>query len=185
MKKFPVLLTKRLRLRRLELSDLQTLIRFANNRKISDQILNIPFPYREEDAIQRFNFILQGFRNGERYVFAITLRGKENLIGEIGIHLDKENNHAQFGYWVAEPYWGKGIATEATGAILKFGFEKLGLRKIYATHYLENPASGKVMSNNGMIVEGELKDHYRIGNSYRSVVQFRLTSDEYKKQRTK
>jgi [ribosomal protein S5]-alanine N-acetyltransferase len=179
MELFPEIVSKRLRLRRLQLSDIPVLVKHANNSKISDQIINIPYPYREEDAIQRFNFIIEGFKNKARYVFAITLKEPGELVGEIGLHLDKENNNAQFGYWVAEPFWGKGIATEATAAILHFGFNELKLNKIYATHYPDNIASGKVMLNNGMIKEGELKDHYRINDTYRSVIQYRLTKSEY------
>jgi RimJ/RimL family protein N-acetyltransferase len=176
---FPEITTSRLKLRKIKLSDLSSLVKYCNNKKISDQIINIPYPYGEEDAIFRMNFVLQGFKNKERFVFAISFKDNEELIGEIGLHLDKTNNAAQFGYWIAEPFWGKGIATEATAAILKFGFEELHLNKIYATHYPENQASGKVMLNNKMIKEAELKDHYKIGESYRSVVQYRLTKTEY------
>jgi ribosomal-protein-alanine N-acetyltransferase len=181
MESFPTLITGNLKLRKIQLSDVPSLVKYANNKKISVQVFNIPFPYGEEDAIFRINFVLQGFKNKERYAFAITLKGDDELIGEIGLHLDKTNNSAQFGYWVAEPYWGKGIATEATAAILKFGFEKLDLNKIFATHYPDNAASGKVMQNNNMIKEAELKEHYKIENVYRSVIQYRLTKQEYQK----
>lgn len=121
----------------------------------------------------------QGFKNKERYVFAITFKNSDELIGEIGLHLDKSNDSAQFGYWIAEPFWGKGAASEATAAILKFGFIDLHLNKIYATHYPENPASGKVMLKNKMIKEAELKAQYKIDGSYRDVIQYRLTKAEY------
>jgi len=179
MEEFPELITNRLMLRKIQLSDVSSLLKYANNKNISDQIFNIPFPYHEEDAIYRLNFVLQGFKNKECYVFAITLKDENELIGEIGLHLDKTNNNAQLGYWIAEPFWGKGIATEAASEILKFGFEELNLNKIYATHYPENEASGKVMLNNKMIKEAELKEHYRIDNVYRSVIQYRLTKQEY------
>ncbi len=184
MEELPELITNRLKLRKIELGDVSSLLKYANNKNISDQIFNIPFPYQEEDAIYRLNFVLQGFKNKERYVFAITLKDSKELIGEIGLHLDKANNSAQLGYWIAEPFWGKGIATEATSEILKFGFEKLNLNKIYATYYPENKASGKVMLNNKMIKEGELKEHYRINNVYRSVIQYRLTKQEYEERNT-
>jgi len=186
MNHFPTLSTPRLHLRKIRKEDLPSLIQYCNNKNISDQIINIPYPYQEEDAISRMNFIFSGFENKERYVFAITLNTNEELIGEIGLHLDKINNSAQFGYWIAEPFWGKGIATEACSAILKFGFEELDLHKIYATHYPENIASGKVMLNNKMMKEGELKDHYKIDRVYRSVIQYRLTKQEYEmNQKTK
>jgi ribosomal-protein-alanine N-acetyltransferase len=176
---FPELITSRLKLRKIRPSDIASLLKYCNNKNISDQIINIPYPYLEEDAIYRMNFILQGFKNKERYVFAINFKESDELIGEIGLHLDKTNNSAQFGYWIAEPFWGKGIATEATAGILKFGFEKLSLNKIYATHYPDNLASGKVMQNNKMIKEAELKEHYRINDTYKNVIQYRLTKKEY------
>lgn len=179
METFPILTTKNLTLRRMRLSDLPALIDGANNRKITDQIINFNYPFTEEDAVIRFNFVLNGFKQKERFVFAITQHDNDELIGEIGIHLDKSNNSAQFGYWLNEKQWGKGIITEALGAILQFGFEVLKLNKIYATHYPDNPASGKVIQKNKMIKEAELKDHYLIDGQYRSVIQYRLTKSEY------
>lgn len=179
MKDFPELNTGRLRLRKIRHTDISSLLKYCNNEKISDQILNIPFPYNEEDAIYRLNFVLQGFKNKERYVFGITLKENDELIGEIGLHLDKNNNSGQFGYWIAEPFWGRGIATEATAAILQFGFGSLDLNKIYATHYPDNIASGKVMLKNKMIKEAEMREHYKVNSAYRNVIQYRLTKKEY------
>jgi [ribosomal protein S5]-alanine N-acetyltransferase len=179
MEAFPEIITKRLKLRKAELTDVPSLMKYAGNKKISDQIFNIPYPYLEEDAVFRINFVYQGFNSKVRYVFAITFEDSQELIGEIGLHLDKSNNSAQFGYWIGEPFWNKGIATEATAAILEFGFQQLNLNKIYATHYPENPASGKIMLNNNMIKEAELKEHYLIDNVSRTVIQYRLTKGEY------
>ena len=89
------------------------------------------------------------------------------------------NNHAQFGYWIAEPFWGKGIATEALAAILKVSFETLHLNKIYATHYPDNLSSGKVMLKNNMIKEAEMKEHYKIDGVYKDVIQYRMTKKVY------
>lgn len=179
MKGFFILNALKLLLRTIRNEDIPSLVKYCNNPKISDQIINIPYPYGEEEAKKRISFVLEGLEKGERYVFAITLKGKDELIGEIGLHLDKTNNSAQFGYWIGEPFWGKGLATEALSAILKFGFEELNLNKIYATHYPENKASAKVMLNNKMIKEAEMKAHYKIGEEYRDVVQYRLTKEEY------
>jgi len=155
-----------------------SLIKHANNPKIADQIFNIDYPYTEENAIERLNFVFQALKKENRYVFAIADTHNNELIGEIGIHLD-EGNKAEMGYWLSEDYWGKGLMTEAIGAALQFGFNEVGLNKIFATHFLENPASGKAMKKNGMIKEAELKDHYFYNGMYKSVVQYRLTKAEY------
>jgi RimJ/RimL family protein N-acetyltransferase len=179
MNQFPEIVTKHLLLRKLVMEDKASLIQYCHNEKIADQFLNIPYPYEEDAALARMNFVWNGFEKKERFVFAITLKDKNELIGEIGLHLDNSNDSAQFGYWLAEPFWGKGLITEALAAILKYGFETLGLNKIFATHYLTNLASEKVMLKNNMIKEAILKDHFKINGAYRTVNQYRLTKQEY------
>ena len=179
MESLPVLKTSNLILRGHRDEDKVNLIKYANNPKISEQIINIPYPYTEKDASARLEFVRKGFSSRQRFVFVINLKDSDELIGEIGLHLDRGTDEAQFGYWVAEPFWGKGIATEAVSAILKFCFTELELKRIYATHYPENIASGKVMQNNKMMNEGELKDHYKVGATFRSVVLYSMLSDDY------
>lgn len=150
MEQFPELYTQRFKLRKLTVDDVPLLVKYANNRKISDFVLNIPHPYNEPDAVFRISYVWQGFKAKARYVFAVELKENREFIGEIGLHLDNKGGIAQLGYWVAEPYWNKGIATEAVSAVLKFGFDKLNLNSVFATCHLNNPASAKVLINNGM-----------------------------------
>jgi ribosomal-protein-alanine N-acetyltransferase len=167
MEAFPELHTRRLTLRKIDAEDLPSLIKYANNRKISDYVLNIPYPYQEMDAVFRISYVVQGFRNKTRYVFAIELKEHREFIGEVSLHL--ENGQTQLGYWIAEPFWNQGIATEAVQAVLKFGFETLDLRLIYATCHIDNEASGKVLLNNGMVYNGKQ------GN----VIQYVMTRQGY------
>ena len=179
MEKFPRLYTERLVLREYKESDLSTMVSLLNNKNITKETLNIPYPFTKEIALKRVAFVKQGFEKKTNFVFVITQRGEDQMIGQIGLHLDVDSNKAEIGYWIAESHWGKGVATEALSALLKFGFEELKLNKIFATHFLDNPASGKVLINNKMIKEGELKDHYKKDNDYMSVNQYRLTKQEY------
>jgi RimJ/RimL family protein N-acetyltransferase len=148
---FPELHTERLKLRKIDIDDIPSLLKYGNNKKIADYILNIPHPYYEPDAVFRISYVVQGFKNKTRYVFAIILKERNEFIGEISLHLDNDRI-ARLGYWVGEPFWGKGIATEAAKAVLKFGFEKLELSKVYATCHVENEASAKVVANSGMVI---------------------------------
>ena len=65
----------------------------------------------------------------------------------------KEKN-ANFGYWIASPFWNKGYMTECLKAVNNFGFKELNISKIHAQHMIDNKASGKVMQKAGMIQEG-------------------------------
>ncbi|HFA47995.1 MAG TPA: N-acetyltransferase [Bacteroidetes bacterium] len=147
---FPILHTNRLKLRKIQIEDIPSLVKYANNKKISDNIINIPYPYQEPDAAFRISYVVQGFKKKVRYIFAITLKERNEFIGEISLHIGNNNKTAELGFWIGEIFWGKGIATEAAGAIINFGFEKLNLDKIHATCHIENKASEKVLLNNGM-----------------------------------
>lgn len=169
MEVFPELYTRRLKLRKLGVEDIPALVKYANNKKISDQIINIPFPYHEADAIMRLSYVVQGFKNKTRFVFAITLRETEEVIGEASLHLENDRSVSQLGYWVGEPFWNRGIGSEAVAAIVKFGFENLGLRLICATCHAANTASARVLLKNGMARHGI------DGN----VIQYRLTREAF------
>lgn len=171
MEAFPELYSQRLRLRRIQSEDIPSLVKYANNRKISDQVINIPFPYQEMDAIMRLSYVVQGFKSKTRFVFVITLKERAELIGEISLHLENDKTISQLGYWVGEPFWNQGIGSEAVATIMKFGFEKLNLRLIYATCHAENTASEKVLLKNGMT------EHSIQGN----VIQYRLTREKFEK----
>jgi len=172
MEFFPEINTKRLKLRKIQIEDIPSLVKYANNKKISDHVLNIPYPYQEPDAVFRISYVVQGFKNKARYVFAITLKESSEFIGEVSLHLDKDKPIAQLGYWLGEPFWNKGIGTEAVEAVVKFGFEKLKLHLIFATCHVENIASEQVLLNNGM----------RKDNMNGNVIQYSLTKQEYEAQ---
>ena len=181
MDNFPVLETKRLELGRIESSDIPAIIKYAGNIKVAETTLNIPHPYEKKDAIYWINSANKGFEDKNQYTFGIRIRPNNEFIGGIGLKLNVRYDRASLGYWIGEPFWNKGYATEAVGVMLFFGFREIGLNKIYATHLFNNIASGKVMVKNGMIKEGELKDHTKKGETYRTMIQYRLTRDEFEK----
>lgn len=179
MQNYPILKTNRLSLEQPRVADIPNLLQYAGDEKVASTTLNMPHPYQEEHAIFWLNMANDGFQSKSKYIFGIRLKETDELIGGMGLHLTPQYNRAELGYWVGVPFWNKGYATEAAGAILKFGFEALKINKIFATHLVENPSSGKVMIKNGMIKEGELKEHIKKGEVYQSVFQYRLTKGEY------
>lgn len=177
--KFPKITSTNLILDRITYLDIPRIVECAGNIKVSETTMNIPHPYGEKDAIFWINNANNGFDAMTEFTFGVRIKFSNEFIGGIGLKINKKFNRAVLGYWIAEPYWNMGYATEAVSAILKFGFEELYLNKIYATHLVENQASGKVMIKNGMIKEGELKDHTKKENIYRSLIQYRLTKEEF------
>lgn len=154
MTDFPELYTDRLKLRKIHIEDIPSLVKYANNRRISDHILNMPYPYQEPDAVFRISYVHQGFKTNTRYVFAIVLKKTDEFIGEISLHLDNQKHIAQLAYWIGEPHWKNGFATEAIKTVLEFGFERLNLVLIFATCEEGNIASVRVLEKNGLQQKG-------------------------------
>ncbi|MGI4742957.1 MAG: GNAT family N-acetyltransferase [Janthinobacterium lividum] len=176
---FPQLTTSRLLLRAFAPADIPRLLTLAGNYEVAQNTLNIPYPYTEADAWHWLHLTRQGYALQTGYAFALELRATGEFVGGIGLTLEPRFDRAEAGYWLGQPYWGRGLATEALAAVLRFGFLKLELNKIYATHIAGNPASGQVMLKNGMLKEGELVQHTKRDGQYHDLWQYRLTRQEY------
>ena len=64
---------------------------------------------------------------------------------------------AEMGYWLAEPFWNKGIMSEVVSRFADFGFEKFELNRIFAESYISNPGSARVLEKAGFVLEGTLR----------------------------
>lgn len=108
-----------------------------------------------------------------RFQLAVTLKADGRLIGNCGIRLPAAGAHdADIGYELAPDEWGHGYATEAARAIVRFGFEELGLHRISADTVADNTASAHVLTKLGMTREGRLRDKLYYKGRYWDVVLF-------------
>ncbi len=175
----PKIETERLLLRPFELSDGPRVKELAGDKAIPDTTLNIPYPYKDGMAEEWILTHQPKFETGELANYAIVLKSTQILIGAIGLVIDKRFNRAELGYWVAKKYWNKGYCTEAAEAMVEYGFHKLDLHKITATHISRNPASGKVMEKIGMKKEGFFKEHVIKWNKYEDIVNYGILRNEW------
>lgn len=181
MTNFPTLETERLILNRPTENDLGDLILHLNSDNVfSENTLNIPFPYQNENAeFWIHELVNKGFEEKKNFTFAIREKENPKLIGAIGIHLDKVHLKAEIGYWIGKDFWNKGFVTEAVREIIRFGFQDLGLNKIYATHFPHNPASGKIMQNCGMKLEATLKQEYFKNGKPLDVLKYSVLKQDF------
>jgi RimJ/RimL family protein N-acetyltransferase len=141
-----------IKIRPLTVEDMKSLVALANNKNISDNLRDgFPHPYTKEDARK---FILKNMEADPVTIFAIDYKG--NHAGNIGLHLQSDvyRKSAELGYFVGEPFWNKGIATAAISLIVDYGFEKLGLKRIFASAYDYNIVSQRVLEKAGFSFEG-------------------------------
>jgi len=150
----PTLYTDRLILRPFALADAPDVQRLAGDRDVASTTLRIPHPYEDGAAERWIAGHQEKFDRGELVNFAITVRPAGQLIGCISLTIEREHRAAELGYWIGKPWWGQGYATEAAKAVVQYGFEVLGLNRIYAHHFTRNPSSGRIMQKLGMSYEG-------------------------------
>jgi [ribosomal protein S5]-alanine N-acetyltransferase len=152
--------TARLLLRPLTPADALDVHRLAGDRRVAATTATIPHPYKLAMAQQWIRNVV-GHPSSNRYSFAITLRDDATFIGVIGLTVEAERAIGNLGYWIGVPYWNNGYATEAATAVIRYGFEELGLSEIQAIHLSRNPASGRVLAKVGMVHFGSSIDVVR------------------------
>jgi RimJ/RimL family protein N-acetyltransferase len=182
MKTHPTLTTERLILREFGLSDAPAVQRLAGDREVASTTLNIPHPYLDGMAEAWINTNQGLFERGEGVTFAITRRADGQLLGAIGM-MDTNSPHvrAEMGYWIGVPYWGQGFCTEAGRALLAYGFDELGLNRIFARHLSRNPASGRVMQKLGMQYEGCQRQHVLKWGVFEDMKTYGILRSEYRR----
>ena len=141
-----ILETKRLRLRRFQMEDAETVAALANNWNVARMLGRMPYPYSIDHARDFMSRIGSDQDSKTDFVFAFTTGGP--AMGAIGLHL-RDGGAFELGYWLGEPYWGKGYATEAAERLVRFAFTDLDIERLTAGHFYDNPPSGRVLSKVG------------------------------------
>lgn len=137
--------------------DAPALARFLDNPHILDNLRDgLPSPYTEDDAREFISAMLAA-EPGNVFAFAITQGGE--CVGSIsaarGTNVHRRT--AELGYYVAEPYWGRGLCTAAVKAACAHVFAHSDILRIYAEPFAHNAASCRVLEKAGFVYEGTLR----------------------------
>lgn len=174
----PTLTTARLVLRPFASSDAPVVQRLAGEREIALNTEHIPHPYPDGAAEAWIETHQERFDAGGEITFAITAVDA-GLVGAVGIIPQWGHDRAEIGYWIGKPYWNLGYASEAAGAVIRYGFEELRLNRIVAVHFTRNAASGRVMQKNGMRHEGTLRQDRKKWGEYVDVETYGILRSEW------
>lgn len=160
-------------------SDEVTLINYADNPKVSAYLTNVfPSPYTAADARFWVDMQLQQ----QEPVISLALVIEEEVAGGIGVDFltDIYAKNARIGYWLGEPFWGKGIMTEALALFTSYIFDHFEVMRIYAGVFGSNLASAKVLRKAGFQQEGIFKKALYKNGLYDDELIFAKLKDEYK-----
>jgi [ribosomal protein S5]-alanine N-acetyltransferase len=133
------------------------LLKWADNPKIAANLRDgFPSPYTAVDAEE---FLHNATGKMSQDFFAIA--NANEAIGAIGLMRGEDVHRftAELGYWLAEPFWGKGIISAAVVTLVDFAFETLDYYRIFAEPYAHNAASARVLEKAGFQFEGRMRAH--------------------------
>lgn len=145
-------------LRPFTLLDAESILRYANNKKIADNLRNgFPYPYTREDTLNFLHACLDRDES-KSFVRAIEIAGE--AVGSIGIFCgdDVYAKSAEVGYWLGEPFWGKGIVSRAIARMCGEAFARYDIIRIYAEPYAYNTGSRRALEKAGFALEGIKKN---------------------------
>lgn len=147
----PVLVSERLLLRQPLANDIEDLARLANNKRVADMLTRMPHPYGGAEA-QAFVQSAADPGRGEA-VYALTIAASGEFIGCAGLRPAIDGY--DLGYWIGQPHWGKGYATEAAHALVDLAFRASDACYLAASCRVTNTASQRVIHKCGFQYSGQ------------------------------
>ena len=157
------------RIRSWEVGDVEAIVKYANNRNVWVNLRDsFPHPYTITNALE---WVFNG--KGQKPETQIAIASIDEAIGGIGIapQTDVYSKSAEIGYWLGEPFWGKGITTMAVKAMTEYTFAHFNVVRIYAKVFEWNQASARVLEKAGFRCEGRLmKSVTKVGQTIDELV---------------
>lgn len=172
--------TPRLILRDFKKSDLKAVHAYSSLEEVARYLVWGPNSLvQSKQAIEGF-IDDQRMRPREIFDVAVTLKPKREVIGGAGVRIiDRDNLTGEIGYTLHPDYWGFGLATEATRALLDAGFNELGLQRIIAHCDQRNKASARVMERLGMRREGAFRASKVIHGQWRDEYLYAILAEDF------
>jgi RimJ/RimL family protein N-acetyltransferase len=164
--------TRRLALRGLRESDALALAQLVNNPRIACNLIAVRHPYTLDDA-------QSWLRSGNQaHVFAVIL--EKELIGIVGLEPDPSViSSAELGYWLGEPWWGRGLMAEAASAVLGHAFTSAGLERLTSGCRYGNEASWRILSRLGFRHVSHARVYSLGRKAMMEIATFELTRREW------
>jgi len=138
--------TKRLSIRHIKPKYKQSLITLIGDENVAATLSNVPFPYTESDA----DWWIESVKSKP---YSLNVFYNHKLIGGVGL-TEQAANLFELGYWIGQPYWGNGYATEACLGLLRYVRDAHGDAQVFANVYPDNHASEKVLCKLGFVEDG-------------------------------
>jgi len=160
--------TKRLVLRQVKDADAVALSKYGSNLDIARMTGSFPHPFPLISAEFKIMYLRSLRERDLAYPYAVTELGSDDMIGIMDLFRKDLFSPLEIGYWIAEPYWGKGYAYEAGEAILGAAINAFGTMTFKAGVFADNPASQRVLDKLGFEQTGEREQYFSMARMKKS-----------------
>lgn len=174
--------TERLVLRPFEYDDAESMMNNWAGDEHVQKMYGEPVYKTVEDVKGLLDKYIGGYKDGGYFRWAVIEKASGECIGQAAYFLvDKNNNFGEIEYCIGAAFQGKGYATEATNALIGYGFNKIHFHKVQICVRPSNVPSRKVIEKCGFTYEGTLRDYFLIDGKYEGRMYFSILEDEFDK----
>lgn len=172
--------TERLTLRRFEYSDDNAMLRYWIADEKIQSMYSEPVYTTKEEVDSLLDKYIGSYEKNDYYRWAVILKSTGECIGQIAYFLvDSKNHFAEIEYCIGSDFQCRGFATEATKAVISYGFDKMNLHKVQICTKTINKASKRVIEKCGFTYEGTLRDYFYMNGEYVGRLFFSMLRQEY------
>ena len=176
---FPVIETERMQLVRHDMRHAEQMFKLRTNTSVM-KYLDAPMPKDIDEVRSKIRENIDSFDHKSGIPWVITLKEDGTAIGYASIwKIDHKNHRGEVGYALLPDYWGKGMATEAVTAIIRFGFENIGLHTMMANTNPSNEASQGLLKKLGFQQEAYHRQDYFFDGAYLDSAIFGLLRSDF------
>lgn len=175
-----VILTERLKLRRIELSDAD--IAFKNWCSDPDvtKFLTWPTHKSPDETKAIFESWIKEYSRDDYYQWAICFKDTDEIFGSISVvEVHEKIDRVEIGYCISKKYWHQGYTSEALAALLPFFFEEVEVNSVCLDHDINNPNSGRVMKKCGLKMDGILRQAAKNNQGIVDIALYSMTKEDY------
>lgn len=172
--------TERLILRKFKYTDDENMLKYWISDPEIQSLYSEPVYSTKQEVKELLDKYISSYERNDYYRWAIILKETDECIGQIAYFLvDNKNHFAEIEYCIGSLFQRKGFATEATKAVIQYGFYKMNLHKVQICHKSINIPSRKVIEKCGFVYEGTLRDFFYHEGKYVDRLYYSILKDEY------
>ena len=166
----------KIKLRRLRKEDLVGLWKQANDKDVCKNLIMQKYPVTKKFVSNFIKDSIKLYKEKKPSIINFIIDFDDKIAGLMVVReINYDNNRAEIGYWIGKEFWHKGIMVKAIKLVSKYCFEKLKTKRIFATPFVRNKKSHRVLEKSGYVKEGVLKKQWKKDSKFQDSYMYAKT----------